>query len=193
MTWDDQSCHSGIIPRHEIDLTVTWNDVIVMWHDAELASEGLVDGALSGKDAGMTCMIQKETVKGGSHFLRFLSGTKLLHFGAFKRRFEPPERPVLLPTPGNSHTPYPMRSVAFVASSDYVMIGVDSMASDQFFGDRDAFDAATLVALAPADAPQIEVPDGVEHAPTHQGAVPLRVRGYGKYSGSDRTIARSNS
>ena len=60
-----------------------------------------------------------------------------------------------------------MRSVAFVASSDYVMIGVGSMASDYFFGDRDAFDAATLAALAPADAPQIEVTNGVEHAPTH--------------------------
>ena len=134
-----------------------------------------------------------ETVKGEFHLLRFLSGAKLLHFGAFKRRFEPPERPVLLPTPGNSHTPDPMRSVAFVASSDYVMIGVDSMASDHFFGDRGAFDAATLVALAPADAPQIEVADGVEHAPTHQGAVPLRVRGYGKYSGSDRTIKLLNA
>jgi len=117
----------------------------------------------------------------------------MLHFGAFKRRFEPPERPVLLPTPGNSHTPDPMRSLAFVASSDYVVIGVDSMASDHFFGDRDAFDAATLVALAPADAPQIEVADGVEHAPTHQGVVPLRVRGYGKYSGSDRTIKLLNA
>ena len=72
------------------------------------------------------------TFKGGSHFLRFLSGSKLLHFGAFKRRFKPPERPVLLPTPGNSHTPDPMRSVAFVASSDYVVIGVGSMASDHF-------------------------------------------------------------
>ena len=85
---------------------------------------------------------------------------------------------MLLPTPANSHTPDPMCSVAFVASSDYVMIGVDSMASDHFFGDRGAFDAATIVALAPADAPQIEVADGVEHAPTHQDAVPLRVRGY---------------
>ena len=36
----------------------------------------------------------------------------------FKRRFEPPERPTLLPTPVNSHTPDPMRSVAFVASSE---------------------------------------------------------------------------
>ena len=45
-----------------------------------------------------------------------------------------------------------MRSVAFVASSGYVMIGVDSMASDHCFGDRDAFDAATLVALAPLTA-----------------------------------------
>ena len=34
--------------------------------------------------------------------------------------FEPPERPVLLPAPGNSHTPDPMRSVTFVASSDYI-------------------------------------------------------------------------
>ena len=50
---------------------------------------------------------------------------------------------MLLPTPGNSHTPDPMRSVAFVASSDYVMIGVYLMASDHFFGDRGAFDAAT--------------------------------------------------
>ena len=141
----------------------------------------------------MTWMMQKETVKGEFHLLRFLSGAKLLHFGAFKRRFEPPERPVLLPTPGNSHTPDSVRSVAFVASSDYVMVGVDSMVSDHFFGDRGAFDAATLVALAPADAPQIEVADGVEHAPTHQGTVPLRVRGYGKYSGSDRTIRLSNA
>ena len=46
---------------------------------------------------------------------------------------------MLLPTPG-THTPDPMRSVAFVASSDYGAIGVDSMASDHFFGDRDAFD-----------------------------------------------------
>ena len=99
---------------------------------------------------------------------------------------------MLPPTPGNSHTPGPMRSVAFAASPDYVMVGVDSMASDHFFGDRGAFDAATPVALAPADAPQTEVADGVEHAPTHQGAVPLRVRGYGKYSGSDRTIKLLN-
>ena len=67
------------------------------------------------------------------------------------------------------------------------------MASGHFFGDRDAFDAAALVALAPADAPQIEVADGVEHAPTHQGAVPLRVRGCGKYAGSDRTIKLLNA
>ena len=67
------------------------------------------------------------------------------------------------------------------------------MASDHFFGDRGAFDAATLVALAPADAPQIEVADGVEHAPTHQGAVPLRARGYGKYAGSVRTIKLLNA
>ena len=133
------------------------------------------------------------TFKCGSHFLRFLLGAKLIRFGAFERHFEPPERPVLLPTPGNSHTPDPMRSVAFVASSDYVMIGVDSMASDHVFGDRDAFDAADLVALAPADAPQIEVADGVKHAPTHQGAVPLRVHGYGKYAGSDRTIKLLNA
>ena len=79
------------------------------WYDAELVSEGLFDGALSGKDAGMTWVMQKETVKGEFRLLRFLSGEKLLHFGAFKRRFEPPERPVLLPTPGNSHTPDPMR------------------------------------------------------------------------------------
>ena len=65
--------------------------------------------------------------------------------------------------------------------------------SDHFFGDRGAFDAATLVALAPADAPQIEVADGVEHALMRQGAVPLRVRGYGKYSGSDRTIKLLNA
>ena len=81
--------------------------------------------------------------EGEFHLLRFLSDAKLLHFGAFERRFEPPERPVLLSTPGNSDTPDPMRSVAFVASPDYVMIGVDSMASDHFFGDRGAFDAAT--------------------------------------------------
>ena len=89
-------------------------------------------------------------------------GRELLHFGAFKRHFEPPERPVLLPTPTNSHTPDPMRSVAFVASSGYVMIGVGSMARDHFFGDRGAFDAATLDALAPADTPQIEVADMVD-------------------------------
>ena len=75
---------------------------------------------------------------------------------------------LLAPDPGQfAHAGDPMRSVAFVASSDYVMIGVGSMASDYFFGDRDAFDAATLAALAPADAPQIEVTNGVEHAPTH--------------------------
>ena len=51
-----------------------------------------------------------------------------------------------------------------------------------------------FAALAPAeDAPQIEVADGVEHAPTHQGAVPLRVRGYGRYSGGDRTIKLLNA
>ena len=119
---------------------------------------------------------------------------QLIHVGALERHFESTERPVLLLTPTNSHTPGPMRSVAFVASSEYVMIGVDSMASDYFFGDRGAsFDAAALVALAPADAPQIEVADGIEHAPTHQDAVPLRVRGYGKYSGSDRTIELLNA
>ena len=58
-----------------------------------------------------------------------------LHFGVFERRFKPPERPVLLPTPTSSHTPDPMRSVAFGASSNYVMIGVDSMASGNFFGE----------------------------------------------------------
>ena len=101
---------------------------------------------------------------------------------------------MLLPTPFNSHTPDPMRSVAFVASSDYVMIGVDSMASDHFFGDLGAFDAAALIALVPpADAPQIEAADGVEHAPTHQGAVPLCVRGYGKCAGSDRAIKLLNA
>ena len=77
---------------------------------------------------------------------------KLLRFGAFKRRFKPPERPVLLPTPANSHTPDPMCSFAFVVSSNYVMIGVDSMASGHFhfFGDRDAFDVNSLVALSDA-------------------------------------------
>ena len=92
----------------------------------------------------------------------------------------------------NSDTLDPMRSVACVAGADYVPIGIDSMASDHFFGDRDAFDATTLVALAPSDAPQIEVADGVEHAPTHQGVVPLEVRGHGIYAGNDRTIKLLN-
>ena len=48
------------------------------------------------------------------------------------------------------------------------MIRVDSMASGHFFGHRGAFDTATRVALASADAPQIEVADGVEHAPTRR-------------------------
>ena len=39
----------------------------------------------------------------------------------------------------NSDTLDPMRSVACVAGADYVPIGIDSMASDHFFGDRDAF------------------------------------------------------
>ena len=68
----------------------------------------------------MTKVMQKETVLWvDSPFYRFfLSGTKWPPFGAFKGRFEPPERLVLLPTPDNSHTPDPMRSVAFVASSE---------------------------------------------------------------------------
>ena len=102
----------------------------VALHDISLTSEGLVDCALfRSKDADVTWHAPIGTAKGGSHFLRFLYGAKLLRFGAFKRRFEPPECPVLLPTPGNSH----------------------------------------------------------------QGAVPLRVRGYGKYSGSDRTIKLLNA
>ena len=130
-------------------------------------------------------LMQKETAK-------LLSGAKLLHFGAFKRRFEPPERPVLLPTPGNSHTPDPTRSVAFVASSNYVMVGFDSMASGHFFGDRDAFDVNSLIALAPADAPQIEIANGAQLTPTHRGVVPLRVRGHGAYAGDDRTVMIQN-
>ena len=86
-----------------------------------------------------------------------------------------------------------MRASACVASSVFALVGVDSMASDHFFGDRDAFDVATLVALAPSDAPQIEVADGVEHAPTHQGVVPLRVRGHGIYAGRDRVIKVLNA
>ena len=53
-------------------------------------------------------------------------------------------------------------------------------------------DASTLVALAPSDAPQIEVADGVEHVPTHQGVVPLQMRGHGIYAGNDRTIKLLN-
>ena len=117
-------------------------------------------------------------------------GRKLLHFGAFRRRFKPPERPVLLPIPANSHTPGPMRTVAFVASSNYVMIGVESMASGHFFGDRDAFDANSLVALS--DAPQVEVANGAQLAPTHRGVVPLRVRGHGAYAADDRTVMIQN-
>ena len=81
---------------------------------------------------------------------------------------------MLLPTPTNSHIPDPMRSVAFVASSNYVMIGVDSMASGHFFGDRDAFDVNSLVALS--DAPQVEIADGAQLAPTHRGVVERRSR-----------------
>ena len=42
--------------------------------------------------------------------------------------------------PGNSHTADPMRPIAFVAGSEDVAIGVDTMASDHYFGDRSAFD-----------------------------------------------------
>ena len=84
-----------------------------------LCQSGLLTVHFPSKDADMTWLASKlVTAKSDSHFLRFLSGTKLLQLGAFERHFEPPERPVLLPTPGNSHTPGPMRSVAFVASSD---------------------------------------------------------------------------
>ena len=126
-------------------------------------------------------------------YVRMLSTSpqgKLLRFGAFKRRFKPPERPVLLPTPANSHTPDPMRSFAFVVSSNYVMIGVDSMASGHFFGDRDAFDVNSLVALS--DAPQVEIANGAQLAPTHRGVVPLRVRGHGAYAGDDRIVMIQN-
>ena len=114
--------HITVISHHvtKLDLSVTWRDMAVIWHDANRRQRGLLTVRFSGKDAGMTWMMQKETVKGEFYLVRFLSGAKLLHFGAFKSRFEPPERPVLLPIPGNSHTPDPMRSVAFVASSDYV-------------------------------------------------------------------------
>ena len=56
----------------------------VTWHDTELHQRGLLTVYFSGKDAGMTWMMQKETVKGEFRLLQFLSGTKLLHFGAFK-------------------------------------------------------------------------------------------------------------
>ena len=161
------------------------------WRDMTVMPEGACWLCVSSKYVNMTWMMQKETRKSSPvDFLPFI----IFHrFGPFKGHFEPPGRPVLLSHPTNSHTADPIRSIVFVASSDYVMIAVDSMVSDHFFGDRGAFDAAALVALAPADAPQIEVTDGNEHAPTHQGAVLLRVRGCGKYAGSDRTIKLLNA
>ena len=132
--------------------------------------------------------MSQKWVKNGSKM-----GRKLLHFGAFFRRSEAPWLAVLRLTLTNSDTPDPMRASACVASSVFALVGVDSMASDHFFGDRGAFDVATLVALAPSDAPQIEVADGVEHAPTHQGVVPLRVRGHGIYARRDRVIKVFNA
>ena len=76
--------------RYGIGLSVTWNAMAVTCHDAELAPEGLVDvysEQAREQEVGMTWMMQKETFKSDSRFLRFLYGTKLLHFGAFKRRF----------------------------------------------------------------------------------------------------------
>ena len=70
------------------------------------------------------------------------------------------------------------------------MIGVDSMASGHFFGDRDAFDVNSLVALS--DAPQVEIANGAQLAPTHRGVVPLRVRGHGAYAGDDRIVMIQN-
>ena len=93
MTRYDRPHHSDITICNEIGLSVAWRDVARMWHGAKLALEGLVDGALSSKDVDMTWMMQKETTERENRFWRFLSGTKLLHFGVFKRRFKPPERP----------------------------------------------------------------------------------------------------
>ena len=97
----------------------------------------------------------------------------------------PPWAPLLLQNPGNSHTPDLMRSTAFVTSAEYVFIGVGSMASDHYLGDRGAFDVNSL---ASCDAPQIEVANGAELAPPHQSTVSLCVRGFGTYAGRDRVI-----
>ena len=62
------------------------------------------------------------------------------------------------------------------------------MASDHYFGDCSAFDVESLTELSSSDTPQIEVANGAELAPTHQGIVSLRVRGYGIHAGRDRFL-----
>ena len=49
--------------------------------------------------------------------------------------------------PGNSHTADPVRPIAFVASSEDVAIGVGTMASGHYFGDRGAFDVESLLVI----------------------------------------------
>ena len=162
VTQDDQPHHSDITERHQIG---PCHDMVVTLRDVVLTSKGLVD--VPSENGRRYDLEKRPCVRPKLSQI----GRKSLHFGAFQRHFEPPERPMLLPTPTNSHTPDPMRSVAFVASSNYVMIGVDLMASGHFFGDRGAFDVNSPVALS--DAPQVEIANGAQLAPTHRSVIPL--------------------
>ena len=74
VTRDNQSCHNDITLCHEIGLSVAWYDVALIWHDENRHQRGLLTVCFSSKDAGMTWMMQKETVKGEFHLLWFLSG-----------------------------------------------------------------------------------------------------------------------